>query len=274
MNGANYIDVQDIKLVFRKDLDDVGVTAIDGLSFGVKKSEFVSVLGPSGCGKTTLLRIMDGLIKPERGRIVIDGKPVTGPGFDRAMVFQDFGLLPWRNALENVEMGLEFQGKPKSERRQTAMEKIQMVGMAGFESYYPHQLSGGMRQRIGLARALSVNPDIFLMDEPFGSLDAQTRELMQEELLKLWNKFKGTVVFITHSIDEAIYLSDRVIIVTARPGKLRTEMIINLPRPRWEYNVRATMDFLKLRDEAWSILRAEILRAAEIEERKTEVPTD
>ncbi|MDP2953396.1 MAG: ABC transporter ATP-binding protein [Chloroflexota bacterium] len=253
------VSVENVGYVFRS--ERVGVTALRGMSFQVRKGEFVSVLGPSGCGKTTLLRMIDGLIKPTEGRILIGGKEVVSPGPDRAMVFQDSGLMPWRTALQNVEMGLEFWGGSRRERREIARAMTVRVELTGFEDYYPHQLSGGMRQRIGLARALAASPDLYLMDEPFGSLDAQTRELMQEELLKLWAGFGKTVVFVTHSIDEAIYLSDRVIICSARPGRVCLEMNVPLSRPRWNTNVRASKEFSELREQAWGVLRQLIMDA-------------
>ncbi|MDP2726476.1 MAG: ABC transporter ATP-binding protein [Dehalococcoidia bacterium] len=256
---AAYLQIEGIRHVFGGGVPGAQrVLAIDGVTLEVKQGEFVSLLGPSGCGKTTLLRMIDGLIKPTRGHIFVDGKRVEGPGPDRAMVFQDFGLLPWRTAIENVEMGLEFQGRPKKERREIARQMLKVVELEHFEKSYPHQLSGGMRQRVGLARALSINPQMFLMDEPFGALDAQTRELMQEELLRIWHQFTRTVVFVTHSIDEAIYLSDRVIIMTCRPGRVLLEMDVPLPKPRWEGNLRASPEFGALRQRAWNILREEI----------------
>lgn len=261
MDRDAYIHLQEIRHVFGASSRSPGVLALDDVSFGVRRGEFLSILGPSGCGKTTLLRMIDGLIKPTKGRILIDGREVRSPGPDRAMVFQDFGLLPWRTALQNVEMGLEFQGKPKAERRKIAHETIDKVGLVGFENSFPHQLSGGMRQRVGLARALSITPDVFLMDEPFGSLDAQTRELMQEELLRIWDQYHRTVVFVTHSIDEAIFCSDRVLIMSARPGQVKVMLDVDLPRPRTQHNVRATREFGQLREHAWGILREEIAQS-------------
>lgn len=256
-----YLQIQDIKYTYPGNAKGQGaVTAIEGMNFTVDRGQFVSLLGPSGCGKSTLLRLIDGLTKPTDGRVVIDGKVVTAPGPDRAMVFQDFGLMPWRTALSNVEMGLEFRGTPKAEREKAAREQIDVVGLQGFEHSYSYQLSGGMRQRIGLARALSVSPDILLMDEPFASVDAQTRELMQEELLRIWQHFKRTVVFVTHSIDEAIVLSDKIIVISARPGQVKLEMDVPLPRPRFGSSVRETKEFVSLRAKAWDVLKTEIQR--------------
>ena len=251
------IQVNDVEHTFRTPKGE-SVVAINGLSFHVNQGEFVSILGPSGCGKTTTLRMMDGLLRPTGGHIIINGKIVERPGYDRAMVFQDSGLFPWRTTLENVEMGLEFQRRSRAERSEKVRSMIDLVGLQGFERSYPHQLSGGMRQRVGLARAFAIDPNIFLMDEPFGALDAQTREIMQEELLRLWGNFHRTVVFITHSIDEAIYLSDRVIIMSARPGRVKLELPIPIKRPRWQTDVKATREFSELRTEAWSVLKSEI----------------
>jgi len=208
------------------------VRALVDVSLDVAPQTFVSIVGPSGCGKTTLLRIIDGLILPTSGSVAIDGARVTGPARDRAMVFQDADLLPWRTTLANIMFGLEVHGAPRAKCEAKAREVIALVGLDGFEHHYPGQLSGGMRQRVGLARALSTEPRLLLMDEPFGALDAQTREAMQEELLRLWEHDQKTVVFITHSIDEAVLLSDVVVVMTARPGTVREVIPIELVRPR------------------------------------------
>ncbi|HZS01580.1 MAG TPA: ABC transporter ATP-binding protein [Chloroflexota bacterium] len=224
------------------------VRALADVSLDVPPQTFVSIVGPSGCGKTTLLRIIDGLVMPTTGAVWIDGAPVTGPARDRAMVFQDADLLPWRTTLANVMFGLEVQGAPRAACEARAREAIARVGLDGFEHHYPGQLSGGMRQRVGLARALSTDPRLLLMDEPFGALDAQTREAMQEELLRLWEQDQKTVVFITHSIDEAVLLSDTVVVMTARPGTIREVIPIELPRPRWrEEDLRGDPRFAEYR---------------------------
>ncbi len=251
-----YIRVEQINHSFLTGSGDSPVPALRDVNFEVEQGEFVSLLGPSGCGKTTLLRIIHGLVKPTQGRVLVNGKVVQGPDPRRAMVFQDFGLLPWRTALHNIEMGLEFGGVKKEARRKTALEMIEIVGLEGFENHYPHQLSGGMKQRVGIARALTMSPESFFMDEPFASLDAQMRELMQEELLRIWSQFQTTVVFVTHGIDEALYLSDRVIIMSARPGRVKLEMNVPFPRPR--HGVRATPEFAHLREELWEILKGEL----------------
>lgn len=208
------------------------VEALADVDLVVQDNEFVTVLGPSGCGKTTLLRCMAGLIPWDSGEILLSGTPVRGPGPDRAMVFQSFALLPWATVLRNITFGLEIRGTAKSEREETAMELIEAVGLSGFENNLPGTLSGGMQQRVGLARALAVEPSVLLMDEPFGALDEQTRRLLQEELLRIWEARRITVVFITHSIEEAVILGDRVVVMTPRPGRIDGITDVPLGRPR------------------------------------------
>jgi len=208
------------------------VLALDGVDLTIRPREFVCILGPSGCGKTTLLKAVAGLVPLDEGEVRINGQPVTGPGPDRAMVFQDFALLPWADVLSNVAFGLELRAVPRATREPTARELIIAVGLAGFERHYPRQLSGGMQQRVGLARALAVNPEILLMDEPFGAVDAQTRRLLQEDLLSLLERSSKTVVFVTHSTEEAVRLGDRVVVLTPRPGRVRDSIDVDLPRPR------------------------------------------
>jgi NitT/TauT family transport system ATP-binding protein len=209
----------------------------------------------SGCGKTTLLKIIDGLIPYDSGKILIDGKQVTAPGPDRAVVFQAFALLPWRTVLANVEFSLELRRLPKEDRTNIARDYLRRVGLADFENHYPHELSGGMQQRAGLARALAVNPSILLMDEPFGAVDAQTRQLLQEELLELWQRERKTVIFITHSMDEAVYLSDRVVVMTPRPGTVAEILDVPLPRPRVSEEVRRDGKFVDLTNYIWESLK-------------------
>ena len=251
------LEVRHLSKVFfeQNDPRQSGLVALYDVSFSVRKNEFVCLLGPSGCGKTTLIRIIAGLIRADRGEVLVGGKPVTDPGRDRCMVFQQFGLLPWRTVLGNVEFGLEIEGAPRAERHEVARRYLELVGLAGFEHYYPHQISGGMQQRVGIARALSKEPDILLMDEPFGAVDAQTREQLQEELLKIWAKTDTTVIFVTHSIDESVYLSDRVIIMQSRPGRIKEEVRVDLPRPRWEGDVKADPRFAQLRAQIRESLR-------------------
>jgi len=214
------------------------------------------ILGPSGCGKTTLLRVLDGLLPPTAGEVLIDGQRVTGPCRDVAMVFQHFGLFPWKRLDQNVAYGLELLGRPRAEVRAVVDHYLRLVGLAGFERYYPFQLSGGMQQRAGLARALAVNPSVLLMDEPFGALDAQTRETLQEELLRILDREPKTVVFVTHSVDEAILLGDRILLLTPRPGRVREILAVELPRPREIAQVRADERAIKLRQHIWDQLRA------------------
>lgn len=250
------IQARDISLTYRPKNRDA-VTALDSFTLEVATGEFVSIVGPSGCGKSTFLNVLLGLLKPDAGETRLNGNPITGPGQERAMVFQEFGLLPWRTILANVELGLELKGIPPPVRHERARELIKMTGLAGFEGHYPHELSGGMKQRVGLARALATDPDVLLMDEPFAALDAQTRDLMQAELLQIWEKAKKTVLFVTHSIEEAAYLSDRVVVMTARPGRTKKIVRIHLPRPR-DYEMRLSPEFNEIRAEIWSALKEEL----------------
>jgi NitT/TauT family transport system ATP-binding protein len=229
--------------------------AIQNLNLEIRDNEFVTVIGPSGCGKTTLLRIVAGLEKADGGRVLIDGKPVTGPGPDRAMVFQSFALMPWATVLDNVTFGAEMRGIPKEKRELHARELIQQVGLAGFERRLPKQLSGGMQQRVGLARALAVDPSILLMDEPFGSLDEQTRRLLQEQLIRIWEGNRKTVLFITHSMEEAVLLADRLILLSPRPGRLEEIIDVPLPRPRGPETEKSPT-FIEIKEHVWSRLRA------------------
>jgi NitT/TauT family transport system ATP-binding protein len=234
--------------------------ALENVNLAVEEGEFVTIVGPSGCGKTTFINIADGLLKPTGGRIVLDGKPVTGPGLDRAMVFQDPCLMPWRTVFKNVMFGLECQGKDRSAERERARDFIRLVGLSGFEDHYPHELSGGMQQRCNLARALTVDPEVLIMDEPFAALDAQTREIMQLELLRIWRAAKKTVLFVTHQINEAIYLADRVIIFGARPGRVKDTLRINIPRPR-ELKVKRSKEFLEYEDYLWNQIEEEVRKS-------------
>ncbi|MGH3665097.1 MAG: ABC transporter ATP-binding protein [Egibacteraceae bacterium] len=234
------------------------VLALDDVSFSVQPNEFLSVIGPSGCGKTTLLRVIANLTEVDGGQVRIDGRVVTEPGPERAMVFQQFGLFPWKTVLDNVRFPLRVRKMDDHEATETARQFIKKVGLETFEDAHPHQLSGGMQQRVGLARALATDPEILLMDEPFGAIDAQTRELMQEELLRLWSQSLKTVVFITHDLDEAVILADRILVLTRGPGRVREAIGVDLPRPRWEYDVRGHPTFLKVRQRIWSMLRGDL----------------
>jgi NitT/TauT family transport system ATP-binding protein len=250
------IEGRKVNLTFRP-ANRQPVRALRDFDIDVQESEFLSIVGPSGCGKSTFLNVVLGLIRPDSGDLCVRGKPIAGPGTDRAMVFQEFGLLPWRTVLGNIELGLELKGVAVDTRRGISRRFIEMVGLAGFEGHYPHELSGGMKQRVGLARALATDPDVLLMDEPFAALDAQTRDLMQVELLRIWQEARKTVVFVTHQIDEAIYLSDRVMVMTRRPGRAKKMFTIELPRPR-DYEMRATPEFNELKLDIWHALKDEI----------------
>jgi NitT/TauT family transport system ATP-binding protein len=234
------------------------VPALGGVDFDIRPNEFLSIIGPSGCGKTTLLRIIASLAEPDAGEVIIDGRTVTEPGPERAMVFQQFGLFPWKTVLDNVMFPLMVRKMPAKEAKERAMDQLQRVGLERFTSSHPHQLSGGMQQRVGLARALATEPDILLMDEPFGAIDAQTREYMQEELMKIWWDTRKTVVFVTHDLDEAVMLSDRILVLSRGPGTVRRVVEVDLERPRWEYDVRARPEFAEARHDIWELLRGDL----------------
>ena len=231
--------------------------ALDNINLQVEDGEFVTIVGPSGCGKTTFINLCDGLLKPTAGQISIDGMQVTGPGTDRGMVFQDSCLMPWRTVFKNVIFGLECQKLDNTEGQERARKFINLVGLQGFEDHYPHELSGGMQQRCNLARALTVDPKILIMDEPFAALDAQTREIMQMELLRIWNEARKTILFITHQINEAIYLADRVIVFGARPGKVKQTIKVDIPRPR-PLAVKRSKQFLDYEDNLWNMIEEEV----------------
>jgi NitT/TauT family transport system ATP-binding protein len=237
--------------------------ALRDVSLQVDAGEFIAIVGASGCGKTTLLRIVDGLKSPTRGQVWVDGKPVQKPGPDRGFVFQQDALFPWRTVLDNVIFGLEVQGRSKKAARLRADGLLRLVGLSGFEQHFPHELSGGMRQRANLARALTIDPDVLLMDEPFASLDAQTREIMQAELLRIWRGNRKTVLFVTHQIDEAVFLADRVVVMTSRPGQVKAVLDVNIERPR-DLSVKRTPPFLELVDEIWKLIEEEVKAALQI----------
>lgn len=234
---------------------------LEDVSFLVPQGGFVTLIGPSGCGKTTLLRIVAGLLTPTEGEIYLTGKPSRGPSRDKAMVFQHFHLFPWRSALDNVIYGLELQGVPKKERLEQAHKYLELVGLKDFADHYPSELSGGMQQRVGIARALVVEPKVLLMDEPFGAVDALTREHLQTELQKICEESNPTVLFVTHSIDEAIYLSDTVLVMGTQPGRIIRRVDVDLPRPRWTHNVKSEPDFGRYRDVLWQELQNELTGA-------------
>jgi NitT/TauT family transport system ATP-binding protein len=251
MSADTIVEVNQVGKIY-----DGGVEALTNVSVALPHGRLSTLLGPSGCGKTTLLKIIAGLIRPSRGEVWVKGKKVDGPGPERAFVFQDFALLPWANVLRNVAFGLELRGLPKEERHQIARKHIAEVGLKTFESSYPHQLSGGMRQRVGLARALAIDADIILMDEPFSSVDEQTRRKFQEELLDLLRNKKKTVIFVTHSIEEAAYLSDQIVLLSTRPGTISKIIQPSIDREgRSPDEIRRDKNYLDAVDEIWQILR-------------------
>jgi NitT/TauT family transport system ATP-binding protein len=237
--------------------DGTRVQAIANVSLRIAIGEFVTIVGPSGCGKTTLLKIANGLLTPTSGRILVHGRPSSSSNRERAMVFQEASLFPWYTVARNVGYGLECQGLPRDAIRQRVAPLLELVGLSGFEHRYPHELSGGMQQRVNLARALVVDPTVLLMDEPFASLDAQTREVMQGELLDIWGQTRKTVLFITHQIDEAVYLSDRVIVMSARPGRILADIRIEVPRPRPLTKKHSEL-FRKYHDEVWNLIERQV----------------
>jgi len=249
------IESKEISKVFKaSSRGEEDVQALRSVSFIVRDGELACLVGASGCGKTTLLRIIAGLEQPTCGTVLLDGKPIVAPGPDRGMVFQEFALLPWRTVLKNIELGLEIQGVGFETRREIADHYVDLVGLRGFENKYPRELSGGMKQRAAIARSLANDPKVLLMDEPFGSLDAQTRNIMQEELLRIWSKTEKTIIFVTHNVDEAVYLADRIILLTARPASVREIFEVRLPRPR----DRLHYEFVNIRAEILTALSEEV----------------
>ena len=235
--------------------DGKEMEALHDINLSIRENEFVCFIGPSGCGKTTLLRIVAGLEDPTSGTITLDGIPIKGPSPERGMVFQEYSLFPWRTVLDNIVFGLELKKVPLDEQKRLGRQYLKMVGLESFETRYPHELSGGMKQRVAIARALVNNPRAILMDEPFGALDAQTRNTMQSELLRIWEEEKKTVIFVTHSVDEAIYLADTIVIMSARPGRIKDVIEIPIPRPR----SRTSPEVNQIRDRILCDLRSEML---------------
>ena len=240
---------------------DAAMLALEDVSFAARPGEFVSLVGPSGCGKSTCLNLLAGLDEASSGEVRHHGRPVTGVNTELGYITQDDNLLPWRTLLANVELGLEFRGVAKSERQERARRFIELVGLSGFEGHYPHELSGGMRKRAGIVRTLVNDTDVVLMDEPFGPLDAQTRVILQAELLKLWERSHPTVLFVTHDLVEAIALSDRILVFTSSPGTIKREYRVELPRPRDVFHIHETPGFAELYDALWNDIRTEIERA-------------
>jgi NitT/TauT family transport system ATP-binding protein len=236
--------------------------AIDNINIQVKDGEFVAIVGPSGCGKSTFLDILAGLSDPTSGEIYIDGEKITGPSLDRGIVLQGYALFPWRTVRQNIEYGLEIKKVPKKERREVSVRFIELVGLTGFEDHFPHELSGGMKQRVALARALAYDPKVLLMDEPFAAVDAQTREILQDELLSIWEKTGKTIVFITHSIEEAVFLADTVVVLSPGPGTVKAAVPVELPRPRRIRDTRNSIDFSRISGEVWNLLHGIEIPAA------------
>jgi NitT/TauT family transport system ATP-binding protein len=256
------LQINNITMAFRTRRGEQ-VTAVDNLSLNVGDREFISIVGPSGCGKSTLLRVVAGLIRPDFGSVLLDDQPITGPGADRGMVFQSYTLFPWLTVQGNVEYGLRIKGLPASERTRLAGEYIGKVGLKGFEQNYPKELSGGMMQRVALARALANDPKVLLMDEPFGALDAQTRSIMQEMLVTIWQETPKTILFITHDIDEALFLSDLVYVMTARPGRIKQTLRVELPRPR-TLEMTTSSEFINQKRTVLEAIKEETLKTINI----------
>jgi ABC-type nitrate/sulfonate/bicarbonate transport system ATPase subunit len=255
------MNILSIRGVERRFASSTGSTlALQATDLAVAENDFITILGPSGCGKSTLLRIVAGLDTQTAGEVLIDGQPVRGPGADRGMVFQSYTLFPWLNVLDNVCFGLRERGLPRAQQLEIAAGFIAQVGLKGFERHHPRQLSGGMQQRTAIARALANDPRMLLMDEPFGALDHQTRELMQELLLGIWERQKKTVLFVTHDIDEAVFMASRVVVMSARPGRIKLDRIVELPHPR-HYSVKTSPAFAALKAELTEAVRSEVLAA-------------
>ena len=252
------IEVSDFNLAY--DTIDGAVIAVRDADLVVNPGEFVSIIGPSGCGKSTFLNAVAGFLKPTSGTVTVDGEAVKGPSADRGMVFQQYSLFPWKTVRENVEFGLKMRGMGKSERAVAARTLLGLAGLSAFEDHYPDRLSGGMKQRVGIVRALATGPKVLLLDEPFGALDAQTRVIMQQILTNLWQRLGISVLFVTHDIDEAIFLSDRIYVMTARPGSIKAEVAVPLPRPRLPA-MTLSSEFLGLRRGLMSLIREESIRA-------------
>jgi NitT/TauT family transport system ATP-binding protein len=254
----NALETSGVRKTYTKDGKTLAIVEID--EFAAREGEFITVIGPSGCGKSTFLHIVGGFIPADHGTIRVYGQPVNGPGPDRGMMFQEFSLFPWKSVAGNIAWGLEAQNVPRKQIEETVGQYLTMMGLSDFRNHYPAELSGGMKQRTALARVLAFDPKVLLMDEPFGALDAQTREQMQEELMNLWERTKKTVVFVTHDIDEAVFLADRVVVLTARPARIREEVTIDLPRPR-DIEVRKSVKLLEYRNYIWDLIRSESQRA-------------
>ncbi|MHB1186456.1 ABC transporter ATP-binding protein [Thiobacillus sp.] len=258
LNSTGHILVDHLRVRFGSKA--AAVEAVSDVSMEVKPGEFISIIGPSGCGKSTLLNVVAGFVKPSEGTVTMDGKATDKPSADRGMVFQQYSLFPWMSVRRNVEFGLKMQGMDKSQRETAARTLLGLAGLLAFENHYPEQLSGGMKQRVGIVRALATSPQVLLMDEPFGALDAQTRVVMQQILTNMWQRFRISVLFITHDIDESIFLSDRVYVMTARPGLIKAEIPIPLPRPRTP-DMASSPEYLTIKHKLRNLISEESLKA-------------
>ena len=256
--SAMALEVAGLHKSYTKNGQTLGILDVE--RFAAREGEFITVIGPSGCGKSTFLHIMGGFIKADSGSIRVYGEEVSDPGPDRGMMFQEFALFPWKTVAGNVAWGLHAQGVARAEVDAIVHKYLEMMGLADFRNHYPAELSGGMKQRVALARVLAFDPKVLLMDEPFGALDAQTRETMQEELTRLWERTRKTIVFVTHDIDEAVYLGDRIVVLTARPGRIKEEVKIDLPRPR-DLTIKKSMQCHEYRNYVWDLIRSESQRA-------------
>jgi NitT/TauT family transport system ATP-binding protein/sulfonate transport system ATP-binding protein len=258
--GVSKLVIEGVSRVFPGVRGGAPTRALEPISLSVAANDFIAILGPSGCGKSTLLRIVAGLDRPTSGRVLLDGHEVQGPSADRGMVFQSYTLFPWLSVVQNIAFGLRERGVPETERQAIVAQYVERVGLKGFERHWPRQLSGGMQQRTAIARALANNPEIMLLDEPFGALDTQTRSLMQELLLGIWERERKTVLFVTHDIEEAIFLASRVVVMSARPGRIKSDVAIELPHPR-HYTMKTTAEFSALKARLTEEIRVEVLAA-------------
>jgi NitT/TauT family transport system ATP-binding protein len=252
------LEVSGLRKTYHKNGQPLAI--LDIQRFAAAEGEFITIIGPSGCGKSTFLHIMGGFIAPDAGAIRVYGQDVRGPGPDRGMMFQEFALFPWKTVAGNVAWGLEAQGRARAEIEPIVQRHLEMTGLADFRNHYPAELSGGMKQRVALARVLAFDPKVLLMDEPFGALDAQTRETMQEEVMRLWARTRKTIVFVTHDIEEAVYLGDRIVVLSARPGRIKEEVKIDLPRPR-ELEIKKSLRCHEYRNYIWDLIRSEAQRS-------------
>src|ERR1051326_4083110 len=270
-NGSAKLHAEHVYKQFESRATEEPIAVLQDINLSVPAGEFLSIVGPSGCGKTTLLRIFAGLLQQTQGRVLHDGQAVTGPQASVGFVFQSDNLMPWRTVWENIALGPELRHESRKSYGPRIQELLDLVGLVGFDKYYPHQLSGGMRQRVNLARALAIEPDVLLMDEPFAALDAQTRDIMQEELLRIWRTTGNAVVFITHQIDEAIFLADRVLILGARPGRAQEMLEVEVPRPR-KLEVKRSPRFAELADHVWHAIEREVRASIRQEQIASESP--